>query len=83
VFLHDCANAMWNFKGPEGLPIFVLVIFLRKKFSSTLQKMQTSSILNQAIAVGLGTSWLPPLQYAPPITMTNLLQAIGCWDKEI
>jgi hypothetical protein len=31
VFLHNCANAMWNFKGSEGLLIFVLVIFFCKK----------------------------------------------------
>jgi hypothetical protein len=31
VFLHDCANAMWNFKWPEGPPLFVLVMFLCQK----------------------------------------------------
>jgi hypothetical protein len=28
VFLHNCANAIWNLKGPEGPPLFVLVTFL-------------------------------------------------------
>ncbi len=30
VLLHDCANAVWNFKGLEGLPLFVLVTFFRQ-----------------------------------------------------
>jgi len=66
VFLHDCVNVMWNFKGPKGLPIFVLVIFLCKKISITLQKMQASSILNRAVAIGLNTSQLPPFNMHPP-----------------
>jgi hypothetical protein len=28
VFLHDCVNAIWNFKGLEDPPIFVFVTFL-------------------------------------------------------
>jgi hypothetical protein len=32
VFLHDCANAIWSFKGPKGLLFFVLVTFFIKKF---------------------------------------------------
>jgi hypothetical protein len=28
VFLHNCANAMWNFKRPMGPPLSILVIFL-------------------------------------------------------
>jgi len=67
VFLHDCANAMWNFKRLEGLPFSVLVTFLCQKISITLQRMQTSSILSRVIAIGLATSWLPHLQNAPPI----------------
>jgi hypothetical protein len=35
VFLHDCANAIWSLKGIEGLHLFTLVVFLRKKFSIT------------------------------------------------
>jgi hypothetical protein len=35
--------------------------------------MQTFSILNQAVVVGLVTYQLPPLQNTPPITMTDLL----------
>jgi hypothetical protein len=27
VFLHDYTNAMWNFKGPKGLSLFILVTF--------------------------------------------------------
>jgi hypothetical protein len=45
VFLHDCANAMWNFKRLKGLPLYVFVTFLYQKNSITLQRMQASSIL--------------------------------------
>jgi hypothetical protein len=38
--------------------------------------MQASSILSRAVAVGLATSQLPPLQDTPPTTMIDLLQAI-------
>jgi len=37
MFLHDCANAMWNFKRPKGPPFSMLVIFFRQKISITLQ----------------------------------------------
>jgi hypothetical protein len=33
VFLHDCANVMWNFKEPRGLPFFVLVFFPFENFN--------------------------------------------------
>jgi hypothetical protein len=56
VLLHDYANAMWNFKRLKGFPLFVLVIFIYQKISIILQMMQTSSILNWAVAVGLVTS---------------------------
>jgi hypothetical protein len=39
--------------------------------------MQASSILNQAVAIGLATSRLPPLQDTPPITIADLLQVVG------
>jgi hypothetical protein len=39
--------------------------------------MQASSVLSRAIATGLATSQLPPLQITPPITTTDLLQAIN------
>jgi hypothetical protein len=39
--------------------------------------MQGSSILNQAIVVGLSISRLPPLQDTSPIIMVDLLQAIN------
>jgi hypothetical protein len=41
--------------------------------------MQAFSILNWAIAIGLATSQLPPLQDTLPITTADLLQAIGLW----
>jgi len=66
VFLHDCANAMWNFKGLKGPLIYVLVTFLCQKISITLQRMQTSSILSRVIAIGVTTSQHPPLQNAFP-----------------
>jgi hypothetical protein len=77
VFLHNYANAIWNLKGIEGPHLSTLVTFLHQKVLITLQKMQTSFILSQMIAVGLTTFRLPPLQNTPPITTTNLLQAIS------
>jgi hypothetical protein len=43
--------------------------------------MQASSILNRMIAIGLITSHFPPLQNTPPVTTTDLLQAIN-FDME-
>jgi hypothetical protein len=37
VFLHNCANAIWSFKGFESLPLSILVIFLHQKISVTLK----------------------------------------------
>jgi hypothetical protein len=28
VFLHNCANAIWSFKGQKNLPLSILVTFL-------------------------------------------------------
>jgi len=60
VFLHDYATAIWSLKRPEGPLLSTLVTFLCQKISLTLQKMQTSSILNWAVAIDLTTSQLPP-----------------------
>jgi hypothetical protein len=79
VFLHNRAYAIWSLKGQEGLHFSTLVTFLYKKVSITLQRMQMSSILSWMVAIGLVISSLPPLQNTPPITTTNLLQAIGFW----
>jgi hypothetical protein len=79
VFLHDCGNAIWSLKVPEGLHISTLVTFLCQKISITLQRMQVSSILNWAVVVGLAISWLPSLQNTPPITTVDLLQVISFW----
>jgi hypothetical protein len=77
VFLHDCANAIWNLKRPKGPHLSTLVIFFHQKVSTTLQKMQASSILNQVVVIGLAMSRLSPLQNTPPITIIDLLQAIN------
>ncbi len=61
VFFHNCANAIWSLKGPEGLHLFVLVTFFHLKISITLQKIQASSILSQATTIGLLIFRLPPL----------------------
>jgi len=61
---------------------FVLVSFLWQKNSITVQRLQASSILSWAIDVGLTTSWLPPHQNTPPISTTNLLQAIDFWYEK-
>jgi hypothetical protein len=45
--------------------------------------MQTSSILNWVVAVGLVISWLPPFQGAPRIITINILQVVGYWNREI
>jgi len=52
VFLHNCANAIWSLKGTKGLHLFTLVTFFHQKISITLQRMQTSSILSQAVTLG-------------------------------
>jgi hypothetical protein len=80
MFLHECADVIWSLKKPKGPPLFVLVIFFCQKISIMLQRMQASSIWSQAIARGLATSRLPPLQDTTPIVMVDLLQAIGCGD---
>jgi hypothetical protein len=59
VFLHNCANAIWSLKEPKGPPL--LSWFFRQKISFTLQRLQASSILSRVVALGLTTSWLPPL----------------------
>jgi hypothetical protein len=42
--------------------------------SITFQKIQTSSILTQEMAIGLATYELPPIQDPPPIPTIDLLQ---------
>jgi hypothetical protein len=69
VFLHKCANAICSLTGTKGLHLSTLGTFLCQKISIALQRMQMSSILSQAIAIGLATSQLPLLQDTPPITM--------------
>jgi hypothetical protein len=79
VFLHNYANAIWSLKGTKGFHFSTLVTFFCQKISITLQRMEASSILSQAIAIRLATSQLPPLQDTTPITMTDLLQAVDFW----
>jgi hypothetical protein len=46
--------------------------------------MWASSILSQAIMLGLTTSRLPPFKTHPPsIFIVDLLQAVGCWDGKV
>jgi hypothetical protein len=33
VFVYYCANVIWSFKGLEGLPLSILITFLKKKIS--------------------------------------------------
>jgi hypothetical protein len=61
VFLHNYVNVIWSFKGLKGPPLPILVTFLCQKISITLQRMQASSILSWAIAIGLATFQLPPM----------------------
>jgi hypothetical protein len=82
VFLHKCANAIWSLKGLEGLVLSILVSFFYQKNSITLQRLQASSILSRAIAVGLATSLLPPFFNTFAISTTDLLQAFNfCYGK--
>jgi hypothetical protein len=83
VFWHDCANAIWSLKGPKGPHLSILVVFICKKISISLQRMQASSILSWAIIISLVISQLPPLHDTPAITMANLLQAINFWHGKI
>jgi hypothetical protein len=77
VFLHNFANAIWSLKRPKGPPLSISVTFFQQKISTTLQRLQTSSILSWVIVVGLTTSWLPPLQNTSPISTIDLLQVAG------
>jgi len=63
IFLHNCANAIWSFKRPKGLFLFILVPFLHQFFLITLQRMQATSILNWVVMVNLTTFRLPSFQY--------------------
>ncbi len=83
VFLHNYVNAIWSLKRLEGLHLSTLVTFFRQKVLITLQRMQMPSIVSRAIVVGLTISQLPPLQDTPPITTTDLLQAIGVWHQNM
>lgn len=76
VFLHDCANVVWNLKVPKGLPLSILVTYFFQRVSITLQNMQESSILSRMIAIGLAISQLPPLQDSPFIPIPNLLWVV-------
>jgi len=79
MFLHECANAIWSLKMLKALPFFfVLVTFFHQRFSITLQRMQTSSILSRAVAIGLVTSQLLPIQDIAPIATVDLLQIVSC-----
>ncbi len=76
MFLHIWAHAILNLKGTQGFHLSTLITFLRQKVSIILQRMEMSFILSRAIAIGLTTSWLSPLQDTPPIIMANLA---SCW----
>jgi hypothetical protein len=56
VFLHNCANAIWTLKGPEGPHLSTLVTFVHQKVLFTLQKMQASFILSWVVVLDLATS---------------------------
>jgi hypothetical protein len=63
-------------EGSRGLP---WSLFFLQKVSITLERMQVFFILSQAIVIDLAISWLSPLKDTPPITTTDLLQAIDFW----
>ncbi len=74
MFLHNCANAIWNLKGLKSPPLSILVFFFQQIISITLQRLQTSSILCRTVVVSLTISWFPPFYDTFPISMTDLLQ---------
>ncbi len=77
--LCQCHLELERTSGPSS---FYLGYFsLSKNFNHFVK--DASSILSWAIALGLTTSQLPPFQNTPPITTTNLLQAVGFWHGEI
>jgi hypothetical protein len=80
--LHDCANAMWNFKGPEGQPLSILITFLHKKILNYITK--DANILHIKSSGSSRSSYFltSNLQDTPPITTIDLVQVVGCLDKE-
>jgi hypothetical protein len=59
------------------------VTFFPQTISIMLQRMQASSILIQAIGVGLATSQLPPLYNTLLVVTSDLLQVVDYLDGEI
>jgi hypothetical protein len=43
VFLHDCGNAICNFKEPKGPPLSILIICFSQKISIMLQSKHPPS----------------------------------------
>jgi hypothetical protein len=78
-WLCQCNLELERVRGPS---YFCFGFFFVKK-SITLQRLQASSIWSRVITICLATFWLPPLQDTPPITMTNLLQAVDFWHGKI
>jgi hypothetical protein len=66
VFFQGRVNAIWSFKR-EGTPLSILITFFCQKNSIMLERMQVSSILNQAIMASLAIFWLPPFQNISPL----------------
>jgi len=54
--------------------------FSTKNFNHIIK---VTSILSQAIIVGLATSWLPPLNDTSPISTIDLLQVANFWYGKI
>jgi hypothetical protein len=74
IFVHDYGNITWGMKWLEGYPLLFWFFFFGQIISITLQKIQTSSILTQEVAIGLATFELTPFQDLPPIPTIDLLQ---------
>jgi hypothetical protein len=79
MFVHDCANALWNFKGLEGLALFCFgYYFVLKKFNYIAKDAST---LHLKLDGNGRYNYFPtstPLRRTPPITMIDLLQVINC-----
>jgi hypothetical protein len=78
VFLHDYANAIWNLKRTKDIHLSTLVTFLHQ-IVSVGHITEDANIFHLKLGNSHRLSYFPsstPLQDTPPITTTDLLQAV-------
>jgi hypothetical protein len=64
-------------KDTGGLPLSVLHAFYKQRVSMAFQQMQAISILRHAVAISEGSSMLGLLSRSPPLSLFDMLLAIG------